>query len=303
MPWFNIRKDNQTPDENPEHEHEPREQRSGKRTERFLPPHMQRLADARNSARESLSTEEQRAALQRKKDAIQFDIDQGELASEPENPWMHRIELLTEALATVEDDIKRAETAEPEPYAPLPPTPITNIQVEQDDAVSVSFKIGEQRFAYAEVLDWAERGHQVAPPEFRVVESDPAAIVPTEIAVDLREPLTSHLADSLAVFATDLRDRSLDGESLPESPTLADLAKPCPVCGGWSDWRGRCEACTRRKAEAQNLLQERIRLLRERSAETEERSRLIDRLPVARIRMADVERELAEFNRQNPETG
>lgn len=297
MPWFNIRKQF-TPGERPE---EPEHEETQPTGERFLPPHMQRLVDARNEARqrEKLPVEQQRAALERKRLAIAFDIEQGELAMEPENPWTHRIELLSEALATVEEDIRQAETVEPEPYHPLPATPIANIQVDREGgAFSVSFSIGGHRFAYGEVLDWAERGHQVAPPEFRVEESNVDALIPANIDPTLAAPLRQHLVDSLAVFATDLRDRTLDEEPLPPSPTLADLAKPCPACGGWTDWRGRCDACTRRKANAQNLLQERNRLLRERSAESEERHRLAERLPIARKRMHDLEREIDEFERQ-----
>ncbi len=296
MPWFNTRKDHEPTRDNDDTRVDQPAPKPNK-ADRFLPPHMQRLVDARNEARERQTPDQRRAALERKREGILFDIDQGELAQEPENPWTHRIELLTEALGHVEDDIRRAETAEPEPYAPVPATPITDISVSDADGIAVSFTIGDQRFAYAEVLDWAERGHQVAPPEFRVVESDAAALVPADVPEELREPLTRHLTDSLAVFATDLRDRTLDNEPLPQNPTLADLAKPCPTCGGWMDWRGRCDACTRRKAASQNLLQERNRLLKERSAEAEERSRLVDRLPVARIRLADVERELASLDR------
>jgi hypothetical protein len=296
MPWFNIRKQ-YTPGERPEDAGHEETQPTG---ERFLPPHMQRLVDARNEARQrdKLPVEQQRAALERKRLAIEFDIEQGELATDQENPWTHRIELLTEALATVEQDIRDVESVQPGQYHPLPQTPIGNITVTRDDgALAVSFTISDGRFAYGEVLDWAERGHQVAPPEFRVEESHVDALIPSDIPRDLSEPLRQHLVDSLAVFATDLRDRTLDDEPLPASPTLADLAGPCPACGGWTDWRGRCDACTRRKAEAQNLLQERNRLLRERSAESEERHRLAERLPIARKRLADLEREIEAFER------
>lgn len=302
MPWFNIRKPHEHDQPEDQPETQPAEEAPAPAGERFLPPHMQRLVDARTEARRKLPVEEQRAALERKRQAIEFDVEQGELATEQDNPWTHRIGLLTEALEIVEQDIRAVETVEREPFHPLPATPIEQIDVRRDDgAVSVSFTIGGNRFAYAEVLDWAERGHQVAPPEFRPVETQIDALIPTDIPRDLVEPLRRHLVDSLAVFATDLRDRALDNEPLPQDPTLTVLAKPCPTCGGWTDWRGRCDACTRRKAEGQNLLQERNRLLRERSAEAEERHRLADRLPIARRRLLDIEREIDAFERSAAE--
>lgn len=302
MPRFNIRKQ-YNPENRPDEPGHEETQPSG---ERFLPPHMQRLVDARNEGhqREQLPVKEQRAALERKRLAIVFDIEQGELASEPENPWTHRIELLTEALATVEQDIKAVESIEPEPYHPLPATPIADINVVRDDgAFTVSFTIDGNRFRYGEVLDWAERGHQVAPPDFRAEESHVEALIPGDTPHGLVQPLRQHLVDSLAVFATDLRDRALDETPLPASPTLAELVRPCPTCGGWTDWRGRCDACTRRKANAQSLLQERNRLLRERSAESEERHRLAERLPIARRRLMDLEREIEAFERSHGQSG
>src|SRR5687768_13983628 len=45
-----------------------------------------------------------KAQLERRRDLILFDVEQGELALSPENPWQERIELLTESLATVDQD-------------------------------------------------------------------------------------------------------------------------------------------------------------------------------------------------------
>ena len=78
--------------------------------------------------------------------------------------------------------------------------------------------------------------------------------------------------------------------------TLADLAPKCPTCGGWMDYNRNCNTCAVRKVSEQNLFQERQHLMKERSAEAEERHRLGERLPLAQRRMADVERELAELD-------
>lgn len=303
MPWFNIRKHSkeeaqqetpETSDTRPSRPHVPSTEAAA-----TLPPHMQRILTERSKRppRAEMSAENRRAAFDRQRLAIQYDIEQGTLASEPENPWTHRIELLTEALGTVEDDLKAEAESPPQPFHPLPPTPITNITVEKDNGIAVSFTIGGRAFNYAETLDWAERGRQVAQPEFRATRSDVETLIPEETPPELSGPLKRHLTDSLAVFATDIRDRVLENEPLPQETTLADLARECGICGGWADWRGRCDACTNRKARVQSLRLEQNRLLRERANEAEERHRLAERLPIARRRLADLEAEIAAFER------
>ena len=302
MPWFNIRKNSK--DKASQEAPETRDQTSMRPASRpagnaALPPHMQRIVGERSKGRRrpEMSVEARRAAFERSRLAIQYDIEQGYLASEPENPWTHRIELLTEALGTVEDDLQAESQVAPEPYYPLPPTPITDLEIDKDPAIKVSFTIDGHQFLYAETLDWAERGHQISQPEFRATKGEVDALIPEETPPELREPLKRHLTDSLAVFATDLRDRALDNEPMPDNATLADLAKPCEVCGGWADWRGRCDACTNRKAREQSLRLEQNRLLQERASEAEERRRLAERLPIARRRLADLEAEIASFER------
>jgi hypothetical protein len=303
MPWFNIRKHKREKEaQEPATTGNTRAPQPPDRSAGAaptLPPHMQRLVGERSKARPQrhASVEERRAEYHRKRLAIQYDIEQGRLATEPENPWTHRIELLTEALGTIEDDLKAESEGPPAPFYPLPPTPISDITIKRDHGITVSFTIDGHQFAFAETLDWAERGHRVSQPEFRATGGDVGTLIPTETPAELREPLKQHLTDSLAVFATDLRDRALDNEPTPTSATLADLAKPCKVCGGWADWRGRCDACTNRKAREQSLRLEQTRLLRERANEAEERHRMAERLPVARRRMADLEAEIAAFER------
>lgn len=266
---------------------------------RKLPPHMQRIVDERSAPQisEAPSIEEQRNAYERRRIAIQFDVDQGELASSPDNPWTHRIELLTEALANVEDELRESEKIVPGPYHPVSATPITDIDVAQGDGISLSFGIGEEAFSFEEVLDWAERGTQIARPELVQTAGDASMLIADDTPADLAGPLGAHLQDSVVTFATDLRDRVLDGDPLPESPTLADLAAPCPVCNGWTDWKGHCDVCSARKARSQDLFRERNHLMRERSNEVEERHRLADRLALARHRMADLENEIRLWER------
>lgn len=297
MPWFNIRKHDT--DQNEDTSQQPETRPTTTPGARTLPPHMQRIVEERARPRRDLSVDEQRAAFERKRITIEFDIAQGELASDEENPWTHRIELLTEAMETVKEDQEALKNVPAEPYAPVPPTPISDITVKKDDAIHVSFTINGHVFRYEEVLDWAERGHSVATPELRVVECPVTEIIPASIPEHLRGRLTEHLTDSLGVFATDLRDRALDDKPIPANVTLADLARECPVCGGWADWHGRCDACTRRKGEEQALRMEQNRLLRERANEAEERHRLAERLPLARRRLRDLETEIAAFERKH----
>ncbi len=237
--------------------------------------------------------ERRRRELLRRRDAILFDIEQGELALRPENPWQERIDLLGDALGTIDADREALARRRPEPTFPLPPIPITDIATTSGDEATVRFAIGGEPFAFAEEVDWDERGGAVVRGDLRHQVGDTARLVPDETPCDLRKALAHHLAGSVTVFATDLRDRAIAGEPLPAAPTLADLARPCPKCGGWSDWHGRCPACTRRDLERQALNAEAARLEAERSREAEERHRWAERLPIAHRRLADIEADLA----------
>lgn len=301
MPLFSSRKhDHQdTPDDTSSTPGQDAPTEGNEPVRRTLPPHMQRIVDERSAPRVSAdpSIAEQRDAYERRRIALQFDIDQGELASSPDNPWSHRIELLTEALANVEEELRQAEQVVPGPYHAVPVTPISDLRVERGEGVSIGFTIGDETFAFEEVLDWAERGTQIARPELVQTAGDAARLVPSDTPRELVEPLQRHLRDSVATFATDLRDRALADEPMPESPALTDLAQPCPACGGWTDWKGHCDTCSTRKSRAQELFRERTHLLRERSNEGEERHRLADRLPLARHRMRDLQNEIAAWER------
>lgn len=233
--------------------------------------------------------------LQRQRHAILFDIEQGELAAAPDNPWSQRMSLLTEAMASVAADVTQTQVVQPGPFVALPATPITNIAISVDDPASVAFTIGDERFIYSEDPDWAERGHQIARADLVARGGNPAALMPTNTPPELRESLAAHLADTCFVFATDLRDRALDAEPLPESPTLDQLSQPCPVCGGWTDWRGTCQACARRNARLSALRREETRLLDERNEEAEDRHKLVEGIALARKRLRDVEAEIARL--------
>lgn len=273
--------------------------------DRTLPPHLAHEVDRAASRREPGASppdpsRRRLAALERQRLAMLYDIEQGELATGDDNPWQNRIELLTHAMSTVADDLKALRNVPPGPYFPVDPIPIVIDHIATDRVASVRFSIGPETFAYSEEPDWAERGTQLIRTELVRDIGDPARLLPDETPPDLREPLLNHLTDSLFVFASDLRDRALDGEPIPVSATLADLARPCPRCGGWTDWRGTCQACAARAAREMALKREEARLLDERAAEAEERHRLAERLPLARRRLRDIDSQIAALSSGQP---
>lgn len=292
------------PDDEPEKPEDGDEQRASQ-PERAVPPHIaERLNIRPRRTGSAVDLRRRLARLKNQQEQTQYDIAQGELALEDDNPWKQRAALLTETLETVENDRQRAEQAEPEAYWPVPPTPISDIAASiENDVATVRYAVGDERFRFEEPLDWAERGHQIARTELQRVAGHPAAVMPEDVPADLRDALLAHLDHSLFVFATVLRDTQLDDEPMPTGVTLADLARPCPDCGGWMDYRGRCQACARRKMRLQDLFQERGRLLDERAAEIEEQHRMAERLPLARRRLRDIQAEIAVMEQKIADTG
>jgi hypothetical protein len=232
-------------------------------------------------------------ALRRRRDMAAYDLERARAAHDPENPWQERIDLLDSSLATIEDDLRALDAVRPLPVVPLPEMPITEIEVQSDEPASVAFTIGPERFLWEEEIDWDQRGGPVVRGQMQQRSGNAAALVPADVPADRREALARHLADSATVFALDLRDRALEGELLPAQPTLADLARPCPECGDWLDWKGHCGVCAERAWRRQSLLVEAARLTQERDAEIEDRHKWAERFPVARKRLADLDAEIA----------
>jgi hypothetical protein len=233
------------------------------------------------------------AQLMRRREGAMFDLSQAEIALEDDNPWRQRVQLLTEALEGVERDLEELDNLPRRDLPSLPATQIEILEVKAEEPASISFRIGEESFLYEEDLDWAERGGPVVHGELQPRSGNPEALVPESVQEKLKSELIDHLVDSLFVFATDLRDRALSGEPLPAEPTLSDLARPCPECGGWQDWRGNCSECKRRQWRRQQLEAEGERLDAERTAEIEDQGKWSERLPVARKRIAEIDAEIA----------
>ncbi len=234
-------------------------------------------------------------ALRRRRDMAVYDLERSEAAKRPENPWRERMDLLDQSLVSIEVDLGALESeTRPESF-PLPETPVTGINVNPREPVSVEFTIGPEHFRWEEEVDWDQRGGPVVRGQISQRSGNAAALVPADTPPGLRDALARHLDASANVLALDLRDRAVNGEELPQQVTLADLARPCPTCGGWRDWRGHCDACAARAFRRQSLQAEASRIAQEREAEEEDRYKWAERLPVARKRLADVENEIAQL--------
>lgn len=255
-----------------------------------------RPVPARNMRnRQDPPTERRMAQLRQRQEALRYDIAQGELALQANNPWQDRIDLLSEAIATVEADISGLSTAPTQPMPEITPTPFTAIVASGGDLAQVSFTIGDEPFRFEELVDWDQRGGPTVRGDLQQVAGAVDRFVDSTLSLDVRHSLRDHFADSIVVFATDLRDRALSDEPLPSGLTLADLARPCPECGGWMNWSGRCPACVRRDIERQRLRVERDRLDADRIKEADERHRLAEGLATTRRRLSAVTTELTSL--------
>ncbi len=241
------------------------------------------------------ATQSRLDSLRQRRDMAAYDLERAESARQEQNPWRERMALLDESLATIEEDLRALDATPALPAIPLPETPITDIAVSLEEPVTIAFTIGSQHFRWEEEIDWDQRGGPVVRGQVRQRSGDATALVPPDVPEDRRETLERHLTESATVFAIDLRDRALEGEPLPAAPTLADLARPCPVCGDWLDWRGRCDTCANRAFRRQTLHAEAARIAQERDDEEEDRYKWAERLLVARKRLADLDAEIAKL--------
>ena len=243
---------------------------------------------------EDRGTEQRLADLHRRRDALVYDIEQGMLAQQPANPWAERIALLTETLANVRNDMDAID-ARPRIQRPtVDPIKIMSIQsvVTDNDLYVVSFTIADESFRFEEQVDWDERGGPRVRGDLQQVAGNADRLVPATFSDDDATAFAEHLRHSIVVFATDLRDCALAGDPDMPTPTLADLAQPCPTCGGWTEWGGRCPECAARERERHVLLAESNRLEDERRSEADEQHRLSDGLPISQRRLAAVEADI-----------
>jgi hypothetical protein len=239
--------------------------------------------------------ERRRRRLEQRIKDLQYDIAQAEEATGEHNRWTERIAGIEEAIEQARRDVEAALAIPPgRAGIPLPPLPVTVQEVQPQEPATVRFQIGDEVFAYQEEIDWAERGTQKAPGLLVRQEGEIDALVPPDIPADRRDELREHLAHSLGTLAEQLRDEAMAGQPHP-TLTLADLARPCPECGGWRDLRGRCPACQERQWRADALRADAERLMKERNEQLEDLQRMRERLPILRVQLADAQADLARF--------
>jgi hypothetical protein len=200
--------------------------------------------------------------------------------------------MIDQTLAIVVAELDALDREHGSPGAPVEAVPIEDLAAVEGPPPAVTFRIGDERFRYEEDLDWAERGFQIARSDLQLREGNVSAIVPAGRSAEEHAALEEHLAGSLFVFASDVRDRLLAGDPLPTAASLADLAQPAQE-GGWLDWAGHSPVAQKRQWRRQELGSERQRLLAERAHELEEEARWAERLPIALRRLRDVEKEIA----------
>jgi hypothetical protein len=234
------------------------------------------------------------ATLKRRRETLVFDVEQSELAAQPENPWRERIALLNETIANVSADL--AALTPPRLNRPaFPPKPVAIDEVRWEDPASVSFTIDSETFRYTSEIDWAERGTYVSRNELALQAGKPATLVPETFPPELMSTAQDRLTEALFIFASDLRHRAESDQPLPTNVTLDSILSICPECGDWQAWGGYCPTCTALAQQRQALTDEMSRLGDEARQEEEERAKLADRLGVARRRLAETESEIARI--------
>lgn len=255
-----------------------------------IPPRTDALAISPNLSPEQAS---RLRRLRQRRASVLYDVERAEEAGQPGNPWEQRVALIDETIRGVEADLQAIDSSKRPAGAELPAIPFEKIMVSTEPPPSVGFTIDDEHFAYSEDLDWAERGFQIARSDLIQRAGDVDALIPAAIAGDERRRLAEHLTGSLFTFATDLRDRSVEGRELPTNPTLADLARPSAEHGDWLDWSGESPEMARRGAQRAELAAELERFRTGQAREREERARWEDRLPIARRRLAEIDAEIA----------
>ncbi|WP_448576687.1 hypothetical protein [Thermomicrobium sp.] len=235
------------------------------------------------------------ARLYQRREELRYDLMLAEQALQPENRWTERLRELDAAIADLEEQRKALESVPPVllPY-PLPSVPV-EVRVDLGESLAtVELEISGVVLRWVEEVDWAERGHQLAPARLRRVEGELGEVL---AAVGYREPspeLLATLAASADLVAADALE-SVRRRQVWTEIRLDDLARPCPACGGWRDLRDRCPTCAARAWQAQHLVSERNRLRRERDEVFRDWQRTRDRLPIIQRQLAEVEADIRQL--------
>ena len=234
-------------------------------------------------------------ALRRRREMLLFDVDQSELATHPDNPWLARIDLLNETRRNVEAELALVEPLPLPPRAAFRDLPVRIDTVRWEDPAIVSFAVGNEQIEFVSEIDWAERGGYVTRNELIFESGDLDRLLPGELSIDMVVETRDRLEEALFIFASDLRRRVEDDEPLPRGVTLDLIMQICPVCGDWRAWGGYCPTCTEVDQRKDRLRKEIERLRLDANQERDERDRLAERLPVAIRRLTETEQEIARI--------
>ncbi len=226
--------------------------------------------------------------LIRRRDGLRFDIEQGELAQGPDNPWQERIALLQESMATIAADRAQLAAIPPEPTWPVPALPVSDVAVSVADPTRVAFRIDGQPFEFIEATDWDNRGGMVVRGDLRQTVGDSSMISAGGSDTSPPSDWQPTLDSALLTFALALRDAALEGTARPTVTTLRDIIREDDEVGGWTNFHGTNNVRVQRAYRRQELRAEEERLRQELAREDEQRRTLVDRLPVARKRLATV---------------
>lgn len=230
------------------------------------------------------------AATRRRRETLVNELRTAQSASDDDNRWKSEVTFIDQALGEIAGDLALIEVRIGVPGEALPAVPISGIAVTLEPVVSVQFDIGDEAFCYAEPIDWAERGTQLARSELNLESGDPSKLIPEHLN-RVRAELVDHLQQSLFVFASDLRDRAIAGETMP-APTLLDLALPDATFGGWMDWSGHSPVEHKVAVERAHHVRELARLEDERAALLRDEARVAENLPFVNRRLAELDKEL-----------
>lgn len=234
-------------------------------------------------------------ALRRRRDALIFDVEQSELATRPDNPWLARIALLGQTIRSVEADLQGVEPLPVPARPPFPATPVRIDTVRWEDPAIVSFLIANERIEFVSELDWAERGAYLSRNELIFQSGDLDRLLPGELSIEMVVETRERLEEGLFIFASDLRRRAEQDEPMPRNVTLDLIMQICPVCGDWRSWNGYCPTCTEVEQRRARFHKEINRLRIQAEGEAEERAKLADRLPVALRRLSETDQEIARI--------
>ena len=233
--------------------------------------------------------------LRRRRDALLYEIERGEDARQPDNPWAARIALLTESLDTIATDRAALDHEPAAPTWPVPSLPVRDIDVQTAEPLSVRFTVGAETFRFAEQQDWDNRGGIVVRGDLEPTSGTVGAVMPEELPPDIRQAFTASVAAALLAFAVRLRDDALAGEAHHSVNILRDIVTDDDEAGGWRDLHGANPVRLDRAYRRQQLRAQEDRLIADRNAERDEQRTLTDRLPVARRRLEQVEADLARL--------